>query len=339
MDITLCIPTRNRPGFILRALRYYQSMNFHGTISIGDSSDEAIAGQVRNSLSQFAKSFDINYHYMPDCNAATALQILIDKAKTAYAAAVGDDDFIVPSGMAKCVDFLNLHPEYVAAHGIGVIVGAYLGGSKSLEYASYYPQPIITEPTAAQRLNSYLANYTVSVFSVHRIEAWRVMFENAKSIADTSFGSELLQCCLSVILGKVKEVEGLYLIRQDHGKRNLLPNWFEWITNENWHSSYTKFRDYLAQVVVRQDGITFMEAKRVVENAFASYLVQCIPGNTPTSQWRILARRIPGARKIWRTMEPLRNKYCLSNLLNSSSAYYNDFMPVYKAITNLPEKN
>lgn len=145
---------------------------------------------------------------------------------------------------------------------------------------------------------------------------------------------ELLPCCLSVILGKIKQLDGLYLIRQDHGKRIVLPNWFEWITNEAWYPSYCTFRDCLAEAIACKDGITLEEAKLVVEKAFAGYLAHFILKYNPTnSQWRSIAKQIPGARTIWDTLKPLRNKYCLSNLLKPGSPYYKDFMPIYNIVT------
>ena len=333
MDITLCIPTRNRPEFILRVLLYYQSMNFHGKISIGDSSDVAVAKRIKDSLSQFANSLEISYRYLPGYNVGQALLYLAEEINTAYVTSIPDDDFLIPSGISKCMDFLNVYPDYVAAHGVGVILSSFLRSPQSVEYVSYYPQPVVSEATAVKRLNAYLANYTVSMFSVHRTKVWQAMFKNGEDIVDRAFGHELLQCCLSVILGKIKQLDGLYLIRQDHENRHLLPNWFEWITNEAWYPSYSTFRDCLVEAIVRQDEITLEEAKLVVEKAFAVYLAQCISGNTSSHQWRSIAKQIPGARTIWNALEPLRNKYCLSNILRLSSPYYKDFMPIYKIVT------
>lgn len=332
MDITLFIPTYNRPEFLLRALRYYYSMNFHGKISIGDSSDEAIAKQIREAISQFANSLDINYRHLPGCNSAMVVHILAEEADTAYATIIGDDDFLIPSGIAKCVNFLNVHPDYVAAHGVGVIISSCSIDAKSIS-TGYYPQSIISETTAVQRLVTHMTNYTVGLFSVHRIEVWRTMYKNTGDIADTRFGVELLQCCLSVILGKIKQLDGLYLIRQVHEMRYLLPTWFKWITNESWYPSYTTFRDCLAKAIAGQDGITLEEAKHVVENVFAVYLAQqCIPINSP--KWRSIAKKIPGARTIWHVLQPLFNKYCLSSMLKRKSPYYKDFMPIYRIVTN-----
>ncbi len=333
MDITLLIPTLNRPDFLLKELHYYQSVNFRGKIFIGDSSEATVAKKIKKYLQQFDNLLEVYYYYLPGYNDVQVQKVIADKVTTKYVAYIADDDFLVPSGIEQCIEFLDTHPDYVAAHGVGIIAGLPYNDEKTVEATSYYPQPRIEEITVAQRLIAHLTNYSVSLFSVHRIDAWRTMFKNAGDIADRSFVGELLPCCLSVILGKIKQLDGLYLIRQDHGNRYLFPTWFKWLTSEDWYPSYANFRDCLAEGIMCQDGITLEEAKLVVEKAFAVYLAKRISKNTPKCKWRSIAKQIPGARIIWNVLEPLRNKYCLSNMLKPGSPYYKDFMPIYKIVT------
>jgi glycosyltransferase domain-containing protein len=318
-------------------------VNFRGKIFIGDSSEATVAEKIKNSLQKFDNSLDIYYYPLPGYNAAQALKVMADKVTTKYAVFIADDDFLVPTGIGQCIEFLDTHPDYVAAHGIGIIIYGLGSKNKSIQYSGYYSQPIISEATAAQRLVTHLPNYTVSLFSVHRIEAWRTMFKDAGDIVDRSFGDELLPCCLSVVLGKTKQLDGLYLIRQDHGKRFVQPTWFEWITSEMWYPSYTAFCNYLAEAIARQDGITLEEAKDIVSQAFSVYLTQWISKSihnpNPNPQWRSIAKQIPGARTIWHVLQSVLNKvfndnkYYFGNMLKPESPYCNDFMLIYKIVT------
>ena len=43
LDMTIVIPTKNRPQYVERILTYYLSLNFIGNIVIIDSSDEELA--------------------------------------------------------------------------------------------------------------------------------------------------------------------------------------------------------------------------------------------------------------------------------------------------------
>lgn len=341
MDITLLIPTLNRPEFLLRELHYYQSVNFRGKIFIGDSSEATVAEKIKNSLRQFDNLLEIYYYPLPGYNIAHALKAMTDKVTTKYAAVIGDDDFFIPSGLGRCIEFLDNNSEYVAAHGESIVIGLPYINSQSIQFSNHCPQPTISAATAAQRLVAHLTYYSVTLFSVHRIEAWRTMFKYLGDITDNIFGSELLPCCLSVVLGKTKQLNGLYLIRQNHENRYSLPTWFKWITSETWYPGYAAFCRYLAEEIARQDGITPDEAKEVVSQAFSVYLVQGCPTNTsrPRPCWRRIVGQIPGLKTVWHILQLLRNKafnedkYYFGNIIKPESPYYNDFMPIYKIVT------
>lgn len=348
MDITLLIPTMNRPELLQIELRYYQSLNFSGKILIGDSSDPSISKQIKVSLRQYANSLDVQYRYLPGCEPGEVLRVLGDEVKTSYVAFTADDDFLVPAGMARCVEFLEEHADFVAAHGMGVIVSTNEG---RIDYAGYYAQPVIEGLNASQRLTDHLTDYTVSLFSVHRAETWRAMFNDIPKIKDKAFGSELLPCCMTSVLGKIRQLDGLYLIRQFHPKRYLLPGWFEWITSPDWQPDYQQFNHLIAKGISQQDGIPQKEAQQIVGRAFSTYLASSISTSQPkfvdesAPAWKQSLGRIPGSRQAWHAIrklakpdssrkgEGLADEITLAGLLDPSSPYHHDFIPVYNSIT------
>jgi len=204
---------------------------------------------------------------------------------------------------------------------------------------------VIEAESASQRLDDHLNHYSVTLFSVHRIESWRAMYRNVHLLKDKSFGSELLPCCKSIILGRSKELDCLYVVRQGHTQRYLLPDMYDWITSPEWHSSYLVFRDSLAEALVLQDNISIEKAQKVVKQAFRSYLAMCSSQQLGSwrgsrKHWRQIAGAIPGVRRIWQLLHFLRPKhhseFSLWALLRQSSPYHTDFMPVHKALTTPP---
>ena len=134
---------------------------------------------------------------------------------------LADDDFLVPDALSKCVIFLEKNRDYAAAHGLGIILGlGYNGAYGPVVNCEYYPQPVIEAESASQRLDDHLCDYHVTLLSVHRIESLRAMFRDLHSLKDNQFG-ELLSCCISVILGKSKELDCLYVVRQNHTQRYI----------------------------------------------------------------------------------------------------------------------
>jgi len=344
--ITLLVPTMNRSDFLIRMLRYYEKVSFEGCICIGDSSNSEHVERTKRVIATLRDKLNIIYREYPDLNGAVCLKRLLDFVSTPYAAFVADDDFLVPSALNQCAKFLEEHPDYAAAHGMGIAIGLDSEGLYGrVAQCVHYQQPVIEAESASQRLCEHLSHYSVILFSVHRIESWRAMYRDVHLLRDNSFGAELLPCCKSVILGKSKELDCLYVVRQNHAQRYPHPSMYNWIISPEWYSSYLVFRDSLAEALTLQDNISIEKAKKVIKQAFLSYLSMYLSLKLGSwkglrKHWRQIAGTIPGVRRIWQLLHSLRPKQhselSLSALLRQSSPYHADFMPVYKALTTLP---
>jgi len=350
--VSLLVPTMNRPGFVERLLCYYAKLGFQGSICIADSSTSAEAERTKRAIAASRDSLDIIYREHPYLGAAESLQQLLDSVPTRYAALVGDDDFLVPAALQECALFLDTHPDYSAAHGVAAVV--YPEAARPSEpgewAASYYPQPVLEEDHASQRLLRLLSDYSVGLFSVHRIETWRRMYKDVHIVRDKTFSAELLPCCLSAVEGAIKELDCLYLVRQDHSRRYLLPDLYDWITTPDWLSSYQSFRDSLAQALVRQEEVSIETARATVKQAFWSYLAKALGANweaqcalanpSPRNRLREALRAVPGARQVWHMLlspRPERRRVLsLKTLRSPTSPYHKDFVPIYEAITEVP---
>lgn len=346
--ITLLIPTMNRSDFLIRLLRYYRDIGFQGRICVGDSSEEIHTTRTRREIGALNGKLNIFYREYPGLDNNECAGDLLESVSTPYAVLLSDDDFLVPGSLERCAMFLESHPEYSAAHGLAGTFslkssGAY-GAFQWVE--SYWQRPIEGE-NGMQRLLDHLGNYSVTLFSVHRTDQMRAMYRNVSPVSDQAF-AEMLLCSLSVIQGKVRELDCLYLVRQAHDRmysRSGLSDVYDWITNPDWLLSYQIFRDCLAGELARQDGISVEEAREVVKQAFWSCLAQSLTKKwhgryTPNSRLREAARRVPGLRRIWRKVRSFipgkENEMTLSALLRSSSPYHADFVPIYWAITTPP---
>jgi glycosyltransferase domain-containing protein len=341
--ITLLVPTMNRSDFLIRLLRYYNEIHFKGCICIGDSSNPEHIEKTKKEIETLKGKLNIVYQEYPDLKATECLNLLIDLVSSPYAVLLADDDFLVPSALNKCVMFLERNRDYAAARGLGIAIelgyyGAY-GPVVKCNLNRKHPQEA---ESASQRLVDHMSNYTVILLAVHRIESLRAIFRDLHSLKDNPFG-ELLSCCISVILGKSKELDCLFLVSQDHAQRYLNPDMYDWITSPVWYPSYLVFRDSLVEFLTLQDTISIVEAQKVVKQAFWAYLVMFLSRQYPEGpqpRWRQVAATIPGARCMWQFLHSMRPKkhsvFSLPALLKQSSPYHADFMPVYKALTTPP---
>jgi glycosyltransferase domain-containing protein len=350
VDLTIIVPTLGRPELLVRLIRYYDLIGFTGEIVIGDGSTEADYQRVNKELSLYAARLRIKHLSLPGYSVADAVRVCNQHVESSFACLIGDDDFIVPKTAASCIKFLEKYSDYVAAHGLGILVGASDGRPQAIESAHFYVQTIREEESAKERLIAHLNSYSVSLFSVHRIEVWRRMFSGATDVGDVTncddktFSDELLPCCLSVSLGKIGQVEGLYLVRQVHGKRYILPTWFLWICNEKWHPSYVYFRNLTSKVIANIDNLPIADAEKIIDVAFSGYLMRQVSCREKPANFFAYAivksaiSHLPFARNIWRriiALGPASNSaesISLAGLKQRSSPYFNDFQAILIAI-------
>lgn len=358
--ITIIVPTINRSDFVLRLLRYYTDNRFSGCILLGDSSNDLHAARIQVAVRELRNRLSVTYVDCRGLNDRLTLARLARAVATPYVVYMGDDDILIPSGLQRCIEFLEVHRDYVAANGTAMAVqlsnsGAH-GGIVSLHP---YPQPDLEAGTARERLQTLLAQYRVSLFSVHRAETWRAMWRHAEMVEDRTFGAELLPCCLSAVLGKIRHLDCLYLIRQSHDQIYHLPGFFEWIATPVWCPSFQAFLTRLAIEIASDEGEPVGTVTAWVHELFLqSYLARLFPApqsRYPANRalrlvlrlipggatlWQTL-KRVPGTRPAWRLMSAVfarqsMRKMSLRRVLLHVAPHGEEFLPVYRAITKTP---
>lgn len=348
--ITLAVTTKNRSDFLCRLLSYYKDTGYTSALYISDGSDNPLHYErAKKFVASLRNDFSITYSHDPGSSVAMSLRKIAERIATPYVAFVGDDDFLVPSGLQHCVDFLQHNKDYSAAHGIGALCTLVSSGPYGkVQSVGIYPQPSIEGETATERLSAHLNSYTVSLFSVYRTETWRALWNTAEAIVDTAFGAELLPCCLSVVYGKIKALDCFYLVRQNHDRRYLLLQMYEWIAHPLWSSAYHAFRVSLARALASVDSITEEDAEHRIKLAFGAYLrksfVRVAQKNQHVKEHYSFTKRLRRAIKpliytalpllyAMRFHSPLSIDVSLPALLHSSSPYHKNFLPIYNAMT------
>ena len=69
MNISIMTPTKNRPDFIRRQLKYYSLSNFQGIILIGDSSNQKLFLENKKSIIKYGKALTISHFHKPELTA------------------------------------------------------------------------------------------------------------------------------------------------------------------------------------------------------------------------------------------------------------------------------
>lgn len=351
MSFTLCVPTKNRPAFVARLLRYYARQRFAGAILIGDSSDPARAEQTRRVVEAAAASLSVAYVACPAMNVMECLEHVGALAQTAYAAWVSDDDFLCTGGIAQGMAFLDAHSDYAAAQGRGLLFEVDAKGPHGrMITLRPYPRASLEHDRAAARLRAHLDADLPSLHTaVRRLEAFREMVGGFGRMPGARQGfifDDIIPHCLAAMQGKVKALEGLYIVRHAHeGIYRQMPA-YDWITDPDWQPSYQMFHRLVTAKLVEQDGLSPDAAAGVLKEAFWPFLAKSFSSSwrkthPPASalaepRWRRIAKQAPGVRWAWRAAQSAwrqrRDPWSLPALLNSSSSYANEFRPIYEVV-------
>jgi glycosyltransferase domain-containing protein len=347
--IGLVVPTLNRSSFVIRQLHYYAEQGEGICLYIGDSSGREHADKTLQAIRDLDGQVAIEYFSFPELNDVQATAELLHRVKEPYTALLPDDDLIVPPSLRRCADYLEAHEGYSSAHGVA-IAGAINTGR--ITYLGGYTQKAVEQESGRQRIQAYLNDYYAAHFAVHRTEQFRRFFDAAVPIPERGFW-ELLPCCMSIIGGKAKQLDCLYLFRQHHDQRYLLRDLFDVINSDKWAPSYKLLHDELVRELVRVDGICEAEAADLIKKAVYSYVANGLLvhwqskwgkslrmgskgglSESLTATAKNVIKGIPGLGQFAKKIKMRKELFTEEALLRPSSKYYEDFIPLHKHLTS-----
>jgi glycosyltransferase domain-containing protein len=337
--ITIVIPTLNRPAFVVRALEHLAAAGFDGEVLVGDSSDGEAARHAREAIARLRPRLRAAHLDCRGMDDRLTLHRLACEVRSPYVAYMGDDDFLIPSGISECIAFLEREPSFVAANGQGWTFEVRAGQAHGrFRVYESYRQPELTEDSAQARLDALLADYLVGLFSVHRSEAWKEMWRRSPDVRDRTFSAELLPCCLSAVLGKTKRLDCLYLLRQSvHAAHYVLPRAGDWTASVHWRPSLDTFCEEIARKVQSVDDTAGAMPASAIEKRFVElYVKRLFPSygerradaaaGVEPSGLRRWARSVPGIhaaflrafRWYWRMRMVIRQRHAILDAIRFS---------------------
>ena len=267
--VAILIPTKNRVDFLIRTIEYYVSINSSHPIFIGDASSNSSKKLV---LKAAQNQIEVYYFHWENLNDRKTLIKLAQKASqiniTDYCAYHGDDDFFVSESLSKCAEFLSKNPSYATAQGRAIRLDLNEDGpyGKMKDIGIYWNLNELKGDTALERLEEISANYWVPIFSVHRIKEYVDDMSNGiDSVIDRDFG-EYANSLTIAMRGKSKFIDCLFLARHIHSGIDH-PRQLEWITGNNWYSSYNELITSLSTVLSENDNLNIAESYKVVKEA------------------------------------------------------------------------
>jgi glycosyltransferase domain-containing protein len=244
--ITLVIPTQNRPQYLERAMAFYKQSASAFPVIVCDSSDAdrtpAVAAIVRGcglnvSLLTFDHGVSINHK----------LRRGVDAVRSRYVVFAGDDDFLVPTTVDRCVAFLDAHEDFAVAHGRAfafTVQDAAVRGR--MTGVRPYRQVASVLPTPRQRLRAHFGDWTTSFYSVQRTDNVRQIVHTFGKLADDLSACEVYFYAANAIRGKAVKLDANYMYRQvEVSKEYSVNETHVWASAPGWE----RVRDALVREI------------------------------------------------------------------------------------------
>ena len=244
-NLTIVIPTYNRPNFLKRSVDYWKATD--ANILIIDGSQINL---FKNELVQIENN--IKYIYSPT-SLANRLGIAISSVDTEFIALLGDDEYFIPQSIEKSIEFLSTNLDYVACGGQAVHF-TYQRESHSVLFKPAYEEFHsfdLSINDSNLRVIEHFKNYTSSYsYSVMRAKEWKcAMHVFANSDFTAYANGEYAFEFVASYLGKSKMLPNLNWFRSLENSRN--------VTSENGTNPKNSFWVWWKSWKFRKERIQF----------------------------------------------------------------------------------
>jgi hypothetical protein len=291
----------------------------------------------------------------------------LEKADSEYAAICADDDFIVPKSIEQCVRFLEANSGYSVASGSAARIVTYVNYRNS-QYSLHtytYRQRTIESDEPRLRLRDHLGDYVPTFYSVHRrldlIHNMQLAYDNTSD--NLCLFAELLPSCLSLVQGKAKRLNILYMVRQSHPDSEAagaIPR-RAGLALDDFPQRYVRFRNCLAEELASVTHMSVAEAGDVVDDAFQVYrkhllseksdtvrraqrLLRVLPTSIRLAFFdRQLLAMLQAPLQVYHQLQFEHDLLCkqdddmlINKLLDHRSPFHTDFLPIYELMMRYP---
>lgn len=214
-DLTVILPLKGRESFTKRWLNFHNDINLPWPVSVGDGDPESKVTSLFENDAQY-KNLKVKYKTFHDINLKSfykKLWKLIQDSDTPYILFADNDDFIMPGGVQKCIDYLDHHSDFVSCGSscLGVKGNEHLADEISTgnwsDLGFMYQDTNLSQGQPVERIDYLIRNYMPLWYSVHRRDALEECMRNIVDLdIEDVLVMELYQSLFMASKGKVKQL-------------------------------------------------------------------------------------------------------------------------------------
>ncbi|NRA10928.1 MAG: TIGR00180 family glycosyltransferase [Crocinitomicaceae bacterium] len=263
-NYTVIIPTYNsRHHNLNRILEYFSPHELN--IIIVDSSESPYPNEF---------NYQFKYLHVPGLGMYEKVYKSLESVTTPYVLLCADDDFIIPSGIATCIDFLDENPDYSSAQGNRICF------TKS-RLSVNFPDPDaaydldVNEESPLDRMTYHWTSFFVA-YSVHRIQNFKETFKLGNEFTNDLFAVTTIERHLDFITllnGKHRILPVFYQAREfERTSTGQTVTWESVKTGQP--ENYKKLVSKLAENLQSKLDLSFQECLDFIESLFVEKYVR-----------------------------------------------------------------
>lgn len=262
-DLTVVIPTYNRPKYLERSLEYWARSLIK--VIVVDGSPYKYSGDI---------PCNVSYYHDSNVNIGRRWANGLHKVQTPFSVLCADDDFLSLSGIEACLDFLRSNSDYASAQGVGVRfqvdnkMNIFVEISNSLMVGHD-----INGSTALERLNQLFIDYIEQTYSICRTPILQMSLDTCIDQTNPHY-IEHSTIFVPSVFGKHKVLPVLYSAREEiQGSARgsfELPR-FEILKSCN-KVTYELWRESIVKIYAEEVNVSLDSAFEVFDRNFTQYL-------------------------------------------------------------------
>lgn len=332
--LTIVMPLKGRPLHTLRFLRFAarQRMPYH--IIIADGEVREPLASVMEDYRRFFPELSVEYIRNPD-DASYGIYLskmanALSRVATPYVMVVDNDDFLMSSGFGPCMDFLDVHPDYVACTGrrggfnllgsddaLNNIAGEPV--SLDASYSDWDNPRDIDAPSLTGRISQLFDGYRTgdyydTYYSITRTGPAQQVFQEEVAIGFTDAEiREAFHMIRTISFGKAITLPGIFTYARQHGTSIRTENtnghvvfkrdWVDLILNNRFSSDFGELLDRVSKLAEAQDGTPVSQTSDTLRELYGRKLRADLRVRFYTEHWLIAA--LKKVRGLARSMQQL----------------------------------
>jgi glycosyltransferase domain-containing protein len=271
-QLTIIIPTYNRPDYAIRQFKYWGK--YPVIVHILDGSDKPL--NIKNDDKYKQNCF---YHHLP-ITIEERFSYAIKLIKTEYSCLLSDDELFLPESLNSCILEIETN-NLISCKGRAIEIDfskkfrSILGFHRYKEFYNYS----ILNSSSEERVQSHMSNYAmVCLWSVMRSDTLKLCLKTVAEIGplSTCTAGEICISLITAYLGKFKTINELMWIRS---RENPAIWWsfgelgfYEWYLDKSMKNEVNIFKQVIVNNLSEQTGVGKHDILSHIEHAIDKYI-------------------------------------------------------------------